>query len=46
VDRVADPNFSIPDPESKRFPDPGSQEIPGSGTVSKNSGIFNPKISF
>jgi hypothetical protein len=42
VDRVADPNFSIPDPGSrvKKIPDPGSE------SASKNFGIFNSKNCF
>jgi hypothetical protein len=37
---IGDPNFSIPDPESrvKKIPDPAS------GSTSKNLSIFNPKI--
>jgi hypothetical protein len=34
-----EPNFSIPDPGSKRFRFPD----PGSGSASKNLSIFNPK---
>jgi hypothetical protein len=38
LSRILDPNFSIPDPESrvKKIPDPGS------GSAPKNFSIFNP----
>jgi hypothetical protein len=35
---IPDPNFSILVPGSKKIPDPGS------GFVSNNSSIFNPKF--
>jgi hypothetical protein len=42
LSRLPDPNFSNPDPEStvKKISDPGS------GSASKNLGIFNPKNCF
>jgi hypothetical protein len=37
---IPDPNFSLPDPGSKKHPDPGSE------SASKNISIFNPKNCF
>ncbi len=38
LSRIPDPDFSIPNPGPKRFPDPGP------GSASKNLSIFHPKI--
>jgi hypothetical protein len=40
ISRILDPNFSIPDPGSKKILDPGS------GSTSKNLSIFNLKKLF
>jgi hypothetical protein len=44
LSRIPDPNFSIPDPGSKRFRIQGKKD-PGSGCASKNLSIFNPAVS-